>query len=142
MINKLLLVSLMFLSVSAPGFTSKGIYTPQFGSVERKQIINTLKADFKAELKKPVRIRVTAFKIQHDWSFVRGVILDKSGGPMDYKGTPYQGAVEAGMFDDWFCSLLHKEKGKWRIVTHAIGATDMPYLDWADIHNAPGGIFK
>jgi hypothetical protein len=142
MIKKRLFVFVLFLGASTAGFATKGIYTPKVGSIERKQIISALKTHFKSELRKPVKISVTAFKNQNDWSFIRGVILDKSGKSMNYKGTPYQEAVQAGIFDDWFCSLLYREKGKWRVMTYAIGATDVPYVDWANKYSAPPGIFK
>ena len=50
---------------------------------------------------------------------------------MNYQGTPYQEAMTQGMFDDWICALLQKQLGQWRVVTYAIGATDVPYTDWS-----------
>ena len=95
-----------------------------------------------SELKKPVVSRIDALKVQTGWAFLRGAPLHKSGKTMDYRGTPYQKMIEAGTFDDWICALLNKEGNRWRVVAHAIGATDVPFVDWAERHHAPAVIFK
>ena len=123
------------------GLAEEG-YTPKPGSAERKLISGGLREVVEKELKKPVLFRIDALKVLNGWAFLRGVLLEKSGKPMDYRGTPYQESIEAGTFDDWICALLHKEGNRWRVITHAIGATDVPFADWAAHYHAPPGIFK
>jgi hypothetical protein len=72
---------------------------------------------------------------------MRGVPRHPSGLPMNYQGTPYQEAIKQGMFDDWICALLQKQRGLWRVVVYAIGATDVPYTGWEQQYHAPQGIF-
>jgi hypothetical protein len=50
--------------------------------------------------------------------------------------------IDAGTFDDWICALFPKEAKHWRVVDHVIGATDVPFADWAERYHAPAGIFK
>jgi hypothetical protein len=116
--------------------------TPKPGSPERRQIADALRSEVEKELKKPVVFRIDALNVQNEWAFLRGVPLEKSGQQMDYRGTRYQALIEAGTFDDWVCALLMKERGRWRVVTHAIGATDVPFVDWAERYHAPQSLFK
>jgi hypothetical protein len=138
----LVMAVLLVVWVCGSGLAAEGGYTPKPGNPERKQISGELRKVVESELKKPVRLRIDALKVRNGWAFLRGVLLDKSGKPMDYRGTPYQESIEAGTFDDWLCALLHKEGNRWQVVAHAIGATDVPFADWAERHHAPPGIFK
>lgn len=128
--------------VCGSGPMAEGSYTPKPGSLERKQISAELRQVVESELKKPVLFRFDSLKVQNGWAFLRGIPLEKSGKPMDYRGTPYEASIEAGTFDDWICALLHKEGDRWQVVAHTIGATDVPFADWADRYEAPAGIFK
>jgi hypothetical protein len=125
-----------------PGFAVQQPHTPKPGSSERKQITDALRWVVEKELKKPVVFRIDALNVQDGWAFLRGVPMQKSGKRMDYRGTRYQESIEAGTFDDWICALLRKEANRWRVVDHVIGATDVPFVDWAERHHAPAGIFK
>jgi hypothetical protein len=124
------------------GFTAQAPYTPKSGTAERKQITDALRSVVEKELAKPVIFRIDALKVQGGWAFLRGAPLQKSGKKMDYRDTPYQKRIEAGTFDDWICALLNRDGKQWRVVEHVIGATDVPFVDWAERHHAPAAIFK
>ena len=101
-----------------------------------------LRAVVERELKKPVMFRIDALKVHDGWAFLRGVPLETSGRKMNYRGTPYWEMIQAGMFDDWICALLHKEDQQWQVVVHSIGATDVPFTSWAARYQAPPDIFE
>jgi len=139
------LVSLLMatlIDLGSPGFAVQQPHTPKPGSSERKQITEALRSVVEKELKKPVVFRIDALNVQNEWAFLRGAPLQKSGKPMDYRGTRYQKLIDAGTFDDWICALLRKEAKQWRVVDNVIGATDVPFADWAERYHAPAGIFK
>lgn len=118
------------------------VYTPKPGTLERKEINNALRGIIEKELKKPVVFRIDSLKVQKGWAFLYGVLLEKSGKRMDYRDTPYQELIDAGLFDDWFCALLRKEGESWQVMDHALGSTDVPFSDWAERYYAPPDIFK
>jgi hypothetical protein len=136
------LLMAFLIDLGNPGFAVQQPRTPKPGSSERKQITESLRSVVEKELKKPVVFRIDALKVQGEWAFLRGVPLKKSGERMDYRGTRYQKLIDAGTFDDWICALLRKEAKHWRVVDHVIGATDVPFADWAERYHAPAGIFK
>lgn len=116
--------------------------TPQPGSAERKAILRALRVPVQKELKRQTLFKVGHLKVQNGWAFLRGVPQQPNGKPMNYTGTPYQEAIKLGVFDDWICALLHKQRGKWQVVTYVIGATDVAYDGWDKQHQAPASIFK
>jgi hypothetical protein len=105
-------------------------YTPKTGTPERKAIIDALRAPVEARLKQKVVFQVDHLKVQAGWVFLRGIPRQPTREPIDYRGTPYQGAKESGAFDDWICALLKNEAGKWWVVVFVIGATDVVYIGW------------
>lgn len=128
--------------VSSSGFANEVGYTPQPGTIERKQLLRGLREVVEIELKKPVIFRIDTLRVSGGWAYIRGVPLKKSGKPMDYRDTPYQESIKAGVFDDWICALLQKQGKQWVVVAHAIGATDMPFINWAEHYRAPAEIFE
>jgi hypothetical protein len=117
-------------------------YTPKPNSAERKLILDALRSPVESELKKSVLFKVDHLKALGEWAFMRGVPLRPDGKRMDYKATPYEEAIKEGIFDDWICALLRKEKGKWRVVIYVIGATDVVYEGWDKEYKAPKEIFN
>ena len=135
-----MLIATFLLSITSIAQT--GVYTPDKGSPERKQILDALRGPVEAELKKSVVFKVDHLKVQGEWAFLRGVPQQPGGKAMEYKGTAYQEAIDAGAFDDWICALMRKQGGKWRVIRYVIGATDVAYEGWDREFKAPSAIFK
>lgn len=125
-----------------PLWAQEPVYTPKPGSAERSALLDSLRSAVQKELKKPVIFKVEQLKVQGAWAFLRGAPLQPNGKKMNYRGTLYQEAIEQGMFDDWICALFQKRQGRWRTVTYALGATDVPYVDWSQKYQAPSAIFQ
>jgi hypothetical protein len=126
------------LAVSAFG---QGAYTPEKGSAERTAILNALRVPVERELKQKIVFNVENFKVQGNWAFLSGDPQNSKGGRPNYKNTPYQKAIDADMFDNNFFALLKKTGGKWKVVTYAIGCTDVCYATWWKDYKAPKTIF-
>ncbi len=120
----------------------QGPYTPERGSQERKAILDALRIPVEKELKASVIFKIDHFKVQGNWAFLTGAPQRPNGSALNYRGTIYQEAVDAGAFDDGIVALLRKVNGKWRVVQYVIGATDVTYVDWDKEYKAPKGIFN
>lgn len=116
-------------------------YTPAKNSAERAAIMNALRVPVEKKLKKKTIFVVNNFKVQGNWAFLDGTPQKADGGAMSYRGTEYQNAIDAGMFDSNIFALLKKTGGKWKVVTYQIGCTDVCYLSWATDYKAPKTIF-
>jgi hypothetical protein len=136
--------SLIILSIVltfASGALAQAAYTPSKGSPERAAILSALRVPVEKELKQKIQFSVENFKVQGNWAFLSGEPQSMSGGRPNYKGTQYQSAIDAGAFDNNFFALLKKTGGKWKVVTSAIGCTDVCYLTWWKDYKAPKAIF-
>ncbi|MGA9767698.1 MAG: hypothetical protein WBV94_01560 [Blastocatellia bacterium] len=123
-------------------FIQSSVYTPKPGSPERKQIMDALRVPVETALKKTVEFKVDHLKVKSNWAFLRGVPRQPGGKKMDYKGTEYQSAIDDGVFDDWICAILKKEKDKWKVVRYVIGATDVAYEGWDEEFGIGPDIFQ
>lgn len=115
--------------------------TPAKDSAERKAILNALRVPIEKELKQKIQFSVQTIKVQGIWAFVYGEPQNSSGGAPNYKITKYKDEVREGFFDNNFQALLKKTGGKWRVVTYAIGCTDVCWLGWDEEFKTPKAIF-
>ncbi len=121
--------------------SSQKVYTPEKGSAEYAAIINALRVPVEKELKQKISFNVEKFNVQGVWAFLSGVPENPKGGSPNYKKTPYQKAIDVDSFDNNFFALLKKTGGKWKIVTYAIGCTDVCYATWWEDYKVPKAIF-
>ena len=133
--------ALLMLSL-CPAVAQDRPYTPRPGMRERQAIVDALRAPVQRELKRKVVCKIDHLRVQGDWAFMKGVPQQPGGGAMDYRGTAYQEAIDAGAFDDGIVALLRKRGGKWQVVKYVIGATDVPYVEWDKEYRAPAAIFR
>ena len=117
-------------------------HTLKPGSAERKALMDALRSPVEKELLKKVVFKVDHLKVQGDWAFLRGVPQQPDGRAMDYRNTPYEEAIKDGLFDDGISALLRRQGGKWKGKISVIGATDVPWVGWAEEYGAPAAIFE
>lgn len=140
MLKKSFLILSIVLILAGAALAQK-IYTPEKGSAERTAILNALRAPVEKDLKQKIQFSVNEFRSSGAWAFLSGEPQTLAGERPDYRNTKYREAVEADMFDNNFFALLKKTGGKWRVVTYAIGCTDVCYATWWKDYRAPKAIF-
>jgi hypothetical protein len=132
----------LILVITAVGTAAaQTVRTPEKGSTERKAILDALRIPVERELKQKIVFAADHFNVAGNWTFLGGQPQNASGGQPDYAGTPYQEAKDADMFDNNFFAILKKTGTKWKVVTYAIGCTDVCYADWWRRYKAPKAIF-
>ena len=118
--------------------TSSAFHTPKIGSKERKEIMDALRVPVEKDLKMRVVFVVTepqiGFRVVRDWVFVNARFVHSDGTPM---GKSYYGS---GEISDNVQALLHRIWGKWKIVTHVTGASDVEWEDWPKKYHAPAAV--
>ncbi len=135
------LFSSFFIIVFASLAFAQSAYTPAKDSAERKAILSALRTPVERDLKQKIVFNAENFKVQGNWAFLGGEPQNASGGKPNYKGTKYQAAIDAGAFDNNFFALLKKTGASWKVVTYAIGCTDVCYATWWKDYKAPKAIF-
>lgn len=140
MLKKLLIILSVVLTF-AGGALAQAVYTPPKSSAERAAILSALRVPVERELKQKIQFSLKHFNISGNWAFLGGEPQSMNGGRPNYRETPYQEAIKEGIFDNNFFALLKKNGGKWKVVTHAIGCTDVCYAPWWKDYKAPKAIF-
>jgi hypothetical protein len=135
------LFSLLVVAIFATVSLAQKVYTPEKGSAERTAILSALRVPVEKELKQKIQFSVEEFKSNGTWAFLSGDPQNMSGGKPNYKKTPYQEAINSDMFDNNFFALLKKTGGKWKVMTYAIGCTDVCYAGWWKKYKAPKAVF-
>ena len=114
---------------------------PASGSVERKAILAAIRGPVERDLKQKIAFNADHFRVSGNWAFVSGSPQTPAGGRPNYSRTRYRDAVDAGAFDNNFFALLNRTGGRWKLITYAIGCTDVCWLDWPAKRRAPKSIF-
>jgi hypothetical protein len=135
----LFLIVLLLSPVAA--VTAQNVHTPEKGSAERTAILDALRVPVERELKQKIVFAADNFNVSGSWAFLGGRPQSTAGGEPNYRGTQYQQARDAGMFDNNFFAVLKNTGGKWKVVTFAIGCTDVCYAGWWKQYKAPKAIF-
>ena len=125
----------------AASISAQSVYTPEKVSPERKAILDALRIPVEHDLKQKVVFVADAFNVYGNWAYVGGTPQGPEGGSPNYSKTNYADAVESGAFDNNFFALMKKTAGKWKVVTYAIGCTDVCYADWWSRFKAPKKVF-
>lgn len=120
---------------------AQAVYSPEKGSPERKAILDALRIPVERDLKQKVVFVAENFNVYGNWAFIGGTPQAVNGGELNYSRTQYADAEESGAFDNNFFALLKRNAGRWKVVTYAIGCTDVCYADWWRTHRAPKAIF-
>jgi hypothetical protein len=139
--KKNIIFALSIIAVLASAALAQGVYTPEKDSAVRKDILNTLRKPVEKELNQKIVFVINDFKVSGNWAFISGEPQTPSGERPDYSATPYREQVESDMFDNNFFALLKKTGKKWKVVTYALGCTDVCYLEWWKEYKAPKAIF-
>lgn len=123
-----------------PGVSLMTATAPEVDEAPRAAILDAARAPVAEQLGKPVRFLVHALNRQGDWAFLHAAMQDRAGRPVDYAGTPLAEDAEHGLRSKDYAALLRRERGGWRVVAHAIGPTDVVWLDWPARHRAPPAV--
>lgn len=139
--SKFFNILLVIFVLCASNLFAQTAYTPAKDSAERKVILAALRVPVEKELKQKIQFSIDNFKVQGNWAFLNGEPQNTSGGQPDYNITKYKQEFEEGVFDNNFQALLKKTGGKWKIITYAIGCTDVCWFGWDKEFKAPKAIF-
>lgn len=107
----------------------------------RAAILDAARAPAEADLGKPVRFVVTRLERRGDWAFLLADMQNPHGRPVDFAGSKLAEAAREGMVSHSYAALLRLKGGRWTVVDHATGPTDVAWEGWAADHGAPAELF-
>lgn len=132
-------VMILLITAFVAVVSAQAVYTPKADSAERKAILAALRVPVEKDFKQKIVFVVDTLNSNGNWAYIGGTPQKPGGGNPDLAGTKFAEYEDA--YDHNFFGLLRKTSGKWRVVTYAIGCTDVCFADWATTHKAPKAIF-
>jgi hypothetical protein len=138
---KAIFLPIFGLFILALSVSAQTVDHPEKGSTERSALLETLRPPVEKELKQKIVFVINQISVQGTWAFVDGRLRTTDGKVPKWKGTPYAQAATYGAQSDGISALFKRTGSTWRIVTKAIGCTDVCYVDWWKRYKAPKAIF-
>lgn len=138
---KAILLPIFGLFILALTMSAQTVDHPEKGSQDRSVLLETLRPSVEKELKQKIVFVINQINVQGAWAFVDGRLRTTEGKVPNWKNTPYAQAASYGAQSDGISALLKRTGKTWRIVTKAIGCTDVCYVDWWKRYKAPKAIF-
>lgn len=111
------------------------------GAPERRAILDALRAPVAAAIGGRIEFAVNELRVLGDWAYVAATPRRPGGRPIDWSRTRYAAAMRADAMSDLVLGLLRRDGGGWRVVVHAIGPTDVAWIEWIDRYGAPKRVF-
>lgn len=108
--------------------------TPQ--GIERKAILDALRAPVQQELAQPVEFAVERIVVSGAWAFVIATPQGREGAEIAWEKTVCEGDVS-----HLVGGLLRSQDGAWTVQALALCPTDVAWATWADEHKAPAELF-
>jgi len=116
------MLAALALAGGAPDFV-----VPPPGSELRKAVLHGLRPAVAKRLGPDLEFKITLIRVQRDWAFVVADPQRRGGRPID--GYKIFGEHFGNMDGLRVDAILRNRAGRWTVVDHAIGATDVWYCD-------------
>lgn len=127
---RLVLSGLLWALMAAAAY-AQAWYEPARGSQERKAIMDAMRPVIEAKLNAPIEFVVLDLRVLGDWAFAQVNPQRPGGRPIHLSRTMLRN--DAAFMDGVRTeSILQRRSGRWFVVEHAIGATDVWFLTWCD----------
>ncbi|WP_426238418.1 hypothetical protein [Pararhizobium sp. DWP1-1-3] len=112
---------------------------PAKGSSERAAIMDTLRPAVEAEMRGPVEFVVTTIRVTPNWAFVQVEPQRPGGGAIDPEKTGFAGDTD--MMDGLTVyALMGFQAGRWNLIDHMVGPTDVGYAGWQQRYGIPAAL--
>lgn len=126
----------LFTIAVTPLLQAQTFREPPKGSPERAAILDALRPAVEAEMRGSVEFVVTTMRVSPGWAFVQVEPQRPGGGAIDPERTGFRG--ESDMMDGLTVfALLTFQLGRWNLVDHVVGPTDVAYAIWPDRYGVP-----
>ncbi|MGD9740235.1 MAG: hypothetical protein AB7O56_02340 [Bauldia sp.] len=117
------------------------VEAPAQGTPLRAEILDALRGHAVSELGAPIEFVVNDIRVLGEWAYVDATPQRPGGGEIFYVYTRYQGAQDAGAFDDNAVALLRQTPAGWLVYEYSFGATDVAWLPWMTWYPVPPEVF-
>jgi hypothetical protein len=108
---------------------------------EREAVLDAARVPAEKAVGAPVRFVVRRLEVDGRWAFLLAAMQDPHGERITWAGTRKAEAAAHGLVSSDYAALLwHGDDGRWTVVTHADGPTDVAWADWPSTYGAPAAL--
>ncbi|MEO0497274.1 MAG: hypothetical protein AAF141_07860 [Pseudomonadota bacterium] len=119
-----------------PGYAQTLGEEPRRGSVERTQLLNTVRPAAELELGLPVEFVVRHLRVDGPWAFLAGDMQKPGGVAIQCEEIRHPG--DCGLMDGFsIFALLSRQGDRWRLRDMHIAPTDVSWSSWPDAYGVP-----
>jgi hypothetical protein len=136
--------AVLALACSPPPATTEAPQPPAAPSADAttQALLAALTPVVAQDIGQPVSLQVSTTNVRDEWAFVTAQPRQPDGSAIDWSTTGLAQRAAAGMLDGdgTTYALLKNENGAWTVLEHAIGPTDVAWIEWAAEHGVPPDI--
>jgi hypothetical protein len=102
-------------------------------------VLGALTPVISQEIGQPISLQTTSVNIRDEWAYVVAQPRKPDGSTLDWSTTSLAQRAADGVLDGdgTTYALLKNQNGSWTVLEHAIGPTDVAWIDWAARHGVP-----
>lgn len=126
---------------AASALAADRYWTPQVGDPDRKAILDALRPVVVHATGGPVLFVVDILRTDGRWAYIQGAPQRPGGKPLDWMQTRYAAAWANDAMSDVVMGLVMRMDGRWSLVDHVIGPTDVYWYGWLDRYGLPEALF-
>ncbi|MDZ4093670.1 MAG: hypothetical protein U1D35_02025, partial [Paracoccaceae bacterium] len=116
--------------------------TPARNTEMRKALIDAARGPIEAEIGKKVIFVVSVLRTDGNWAYLQAVPHNPDGTAINWARTPFAKEMKQGVMSDVAMVLMRRIGGRWDVVDHIFGPTDVYWFTWVDQFNLPEALFS
>ncbi|MFP4327851.1 MAG: hypothetical protein ACLFQL_07565 [Paracoccaceae bacterium] len=118
------------------------IFTPDRGTALRGALMDAAREPVQREIGVPILFVVDVLNTDGTWAYLQGHPVNSNGSDIDWSRTRFAHEMAGGFMSDVVMVLLRNEAGRWTVVDHVLGPTDVAWYDWVAAHGLPEWFFR
>jgi len=122
--------------------SAAGVYvTPGRGSADRQAIMNAARVPVVRDIGQQIVFVVQVLRTDGQWAYLQATPVQPDGRPLDWTRTRLAADWRADAMSDIVMVLLARRGGRWQVVDHVVGPTDVFWYSWTDRYGLPDALF-
>lgn len=126
----------------APSRDPAAYREPPRGSPERAAIMDAARAPVSADLGQHVIFVVDRLRSDGNFAYLQAVPHQPGGAPLDWMTTPFAREWQGDFMSDIVMVLLRRSDGRWQVIDHVVGPTDVYWVSWMEDYGLPPALFS
>lgn len=115
--------------------------TPARKTALRTALMDAARIPIEAEIGRKVIFVVSVLKTDGNWAYLQAVPHNPDGSAINWARTPFSKEMRQGVMSDIAMVLMRQIDGRWNVVGHVFGPTDVYWYAWVEEFNLPEQLF-